>query len=127
MTRESCTLYLKTGYGFERYDIPLCHWQENKAANVLKSGLTSADGVTVYIFAQDIDDELKALLTARKFAAQDLIVSGECHFTFDNSTPQSASESLRAFNASFDGHTVMSADKLLYGSPQLQHFKFSAR
>ena len=127
LTRESCTLYIKTGNGFERYYIPLCHWQESKSANVLKSGLTSADGVTVYVFAQDIGDELKTLLTTRKFAAQDLIVNGECHFTFDNSTPQSVSESLRTFNATIDGHTVMSVDKLLYGSLQLQHFKFSAR
>lgn len=127
LTNESCTLYLKDGNGFERYFIPRCHWQESKAANVLKSGLTNADGVTVYVFAQDIDDELIALLSARKFAAQDLIVCGECNFTFDNSTPQSASESLRTFNAGHDVHTVMSVDKLLYGSPSLQHFKISAR
>lgn len=127
LTNENCTLFLKNGNGFERYFIPRCHWQESKAANVLKSGLTNADGVTVYVFAQDIDDELIALLSARKFAAQDLIVCGECNFTFDNSTPQSASESLRTFNAGYDVHTVMSVDKLLYGSPSLQHFKISAR
>lgn len=127
LTNESCTLYLKDGNGFERYFIPRCHWQESKAANVLKSGLTNADGVTVYVFTQDIDDELIALLSSRKFAAQDLIACGECNFTFDNSTPQSASESLRTFNAGHDVHTVMSVDKLLYGSPSLQHFKISAR
>lgn len=127
LTNESCTLYLKDGNGFERCFIPRCHWQESKASNVLKSGLTNADGVTIYVFAQDIDDELIALLSARKFAAQDLIVCGECNFTFDNSTPQSASESLRTFNAGHDVHTVMSVDKLLYGSPSLQHFKISAR
>lgn len=127
LTQESCTLYLKNGNGFDRYFVPLCHWQESKASNVLKSGLQDADGIVVYIFTKDINNELKALLTARKTAAKDLIVSGECKFTFDNSTPQKASESLRALNSSYDVHTVMSLDKLLYGSETLQHFKISAR
>jgi len=127
LTNESCTLYLKSGEGFERYYVPLRHWQESKAANVLKSGMTSADGVTVYIMAQDIGDELRALLKGRKSAAQDLIVCGECNFIFDNSTPQSASESLRALCAAYDVHTVMHLDKLLYGAQELQHFRLSAR
>jgi hypothetical protein len=127
LTNECCTLFLKSGNGFERYFVASCHWQESKASNVLKSGMASADGIAVYIFIKDISEELKALLTARKSAAQDLIVFGECNFTFDNSTPQSASESLRELNASFDAHTVMSIDKLLYGSPEMQHFKLSAR
>lgn len=124
---ESCTLYLKNGDGFDRFYIPHCHWQESKASNVLKSGMTSADGVTVYIFADDTSEAVKAVLTARKTAAQDMIVKGECQFTFDNSTPQRLSESLKQLNAEYDVHTVMSIDKLLYGSKRLQHFKLSAR
>jgi hypothetical protein len=127
LTDDNCTIFIKNGNGFKRCYVPKCHWQESKASNVLKSGMASADGIAVYIFIKDISEELKTLLTARKSAAQDLIVFGECNFTFDNSTPQSASESLRALNASFDVHTVMSIDKLLYGSPEMQHFKLSAR
>lgn len=127
LTHESCTLYLKNGNGFDRYFVPICHWQESKASNVLKSGLQDADGIVVYIFAKDINDALKALIASRKTAAKDLIVSGECKFIFDNSTPQKASESLRELNSSYDVHTVMSLDKLLYGSEDLQHFKISAR
>lgn len=127
LTKESCTLYLKNGNGFDRYYIAKCHWQESKATNVIKSGISSADGVVLYIFKKDISAALVALLIARKQAAQDIIVRGECNFAFDNSTPQSASQSLKTFNAAYDAHTVMSYDKLLYGSPELQHFKLSAR
>lgn len=126
LTNESCTLYLKSGDGFDRRFVPRCHWQESKAANVLRSGRTDADGVTVYIFAKDIPEELQTLLKARQTAAEDLIVCGECCFTFDNSSPQGASESLKAFRDGYDVHTVMHMDKLLYGSPALQHFKLSA-
>lgn len=127
LTNECCTLYLKNGNGFARYFVPKCHWQESKASNVLKSGLQNADGVTVYIFARDISEELKAALKHRKNTAQDLIVADECDFTFDNSTPQSASQSLKALTAAYDVHTVMSLDRLFYGSPDMQHFKLSAR
>ena len=127
LTNENCTLYLKDGNGFVRHYIPKCHWQESKASNVLKSGLQNADGVTVYIFAKDIGVDLKTALLARKSAAQDIIVRGECSFDFDNSSSQSASENLKALNIQADVHTVMSIDRLLYGSAELQHFKISAR
>lgn len=127
LTESCCTLYLRSGEGFDRYFVPACHWQESKAANVLRSGMQDADGVVVYLFEQKLDESLVNALKARKQAAQDLIVKGECHFVFDNSSPQKASESLRALNASHDVHTVMSIDRLLYGSPELRHFKLSAR
>ena len=46
---SSCTIYRFNGSGYDRYFIPECHWQENKARNVLKSGMQNADSVTVYI------------------------------------------------------------------------------
>lgn len=120
LTESSCTLYLRKGEGFERCVVPACHWQESLASNVLKSGLQDANGITVYVFEKDLDGDLRA-------AAQDLIVKGECDFTFDNSTPQKASESLRELNSRFEAHTVMSVDRLLYGSEELRHYKISAR
>lgn len=127
LTTDSCTLYLKNGGGFDRFFVPCCHWQERKADNVLKSGMTSADGVTVYILSRDVSRDLSTLLASRKTAAEDMIVYGACPFVFDNSTPQRTSESLRALHAAFDVHTVMSLDKLLYGAEELRHFKISAR
>lgn len=124
---ESCTVFLKNGNGFDRFFVPNCHWQESEASNVLKSGLQNADGITVYVLKKDISAELETALRARKKAAQDIIIKGECNFTFDNSTQQKVSESLRALNADNDTHTIMSIDRLLYGSEDLQHYKFSAR
>lgn len=127
LTEESCTIYLKNGSGFDRYFVPACHWQESKASNVLKSGMQNADGLTVYIFVKDIDAALSDALQTRRNAAEDLIVPGECNFTFDSSTPQAASQSLKTLNSQYDVHTVMSLDRLLYGSKALRHFKLSAR
>ena len=127
LDNETCTLYIKDGNGFNAYFVERCHWQESKASNVVKSGLQNADGIIVYIFVEGLDDELKSVLESRRNAAQDVIVKGECNFTFDNSTPQTAAQSLKTLNAEYDVHTVMSIDKLLYGSPDLQHFKLSVR
>ena len=127
LDNETCTLYIKDGNGFNAYFVERCHWQESKASNVVKSGLQNADGIIVYIFVEGLDDELKSVLESRRNAAQDIIVKGECNFTFDNSTPQAAAQSLKTLNAEYDVHTIMSIDRLLYGSPDLQHFKLSAR
>ena len=127
LDNETCTLYIKDGNGFNAYFVERCHWQESKASNVVKSGLQNADGIIVYIFVEGLDDELKSVLESRRNAAQDIIVKGECNFTFDNSTPQAAAQSLKTLNAEYDVHTVMHIDKLLYGSPDLQHFKLSVR
>ena len=127
LTTDSCTLYLKSGNGFTRYYIPLCHWEEREANNVLKSGMANADSVVVYVFKTDIAASLRELLKARRDVEQDMLVYGECAFEFDNTTPQSASASMKAFRGGYDFHTVKSLDKLLYGSESLQHFKFSAR
>lgn len=123
---ESCTIFLKNGNGFDRFFIPNCHWQESKASNVPKSGLQSADRITVYILVKDTPDELQTALNSRKAAAQDVIVKGECNFTFDGSSQQKASESLKQLNTQYDTHTVMNIDRLMYGSKNLQHFKISA-
>jgi len=127
LNNEDCTLFLKSGNGFNAFYIPRCHWQESEASNVIKSGLQNADGITVYVFVKDIGEELKHALKMRRKAAQDVIVEGECNFVFDNSTPQTAAQSLKTLNADYNVHTVMHIDKLLYGSPDMQHFKISAR
>ena len=126
LTTDSCTLYLKSGNGFTRYFIPLCHWEEREANNVLKSGMANADSVVVYAFKSDIPKALQELLRTHK-VNQDMLVYGECGYEFDNTTPQSVSACMKEFREEYDSHTVKSLDKLLYGSESLQHFKFSAR
>lgn len=132
------TLYRFNGKGFDRYVIPQCHWQECKAANVLKSGMQNADGIVIYIpsnalvlapnnflFPSDrlfLNADISPLCPS-----QDIIVKGECNFIFDNSSDRSVSESLKALRDKYEFHTVMSIDRLLYGSADMQHIKVSAR
>lgn len=135
---SSLTLFKFNGTGFDRFYIPSCHWQENKARNVLKSGIQNADSVTVYIPADCMviapsdncypaDYIFSGAEKVPNKAAQDIIVKGECNFTFDNTNQQSVSESLRKLAKNNRYFTVMSVDCKLYGSRCLQHIKISAR
>lgn len=135
---ESCTVYIRSGFGFDRCFIPECHWQESRASNVLKSGMTDADGITVYILSKAgvvfPDGEIHTCgelfenpTNAPKSAARDMIVFGKCEFTFDNSSEKTASESLKRFVSEYGAHTVMSIDRLIYGSDDMRHYKISAR
>lgn len=132
------TLYRFNGKGFDRYVIPQCHWQECKASNVLKSGMTDADGIIVYIPAKALVLAPNSFLfpcnqlflnadISPHNPSQDIIIKGECNFTFDNSNDRSVSESLKQLRNEYDIHTVMSIDRLLYGSADMQHIKVSAR
>ncbi len=137
-TESSCTIFNYNGIGFNRYYVSSCHWQENKARNVLKSGDQNADSVTVYIPLDSMQLEpggnvlpsdylLPSSETVPKNASKDIIVKGECNFTFDNSSQQTASQSLRRLREEYQTYTVMSIDRKLYGSKNLQHIKISAR
>lgn len=123
LTDSSFTLYKHNGKGFDRYFIAECHWQENKAANILKSGGNqNADGITVYTPA-----DVFPLAILPLNGAHDIIIKGDCKFLFDNSSDKSVSESLKMLSEKYIIHTVMSVDSLLYGFPDLQHVKISAR
>lgn len=138
LTESNCTLYKFNGIGFDRYYIKECHWQECKASNVLKSGTQNADSIKIYIPADSFvltPDEntvpsriiFSSLDKTLQNASKDIIIRGECNFTFDNSTDRLASESLKKLREKYEIHTVMSIDSLLYGSPNLQHIKISAK
>lgn len=139
LTESSCTLYIHNGIGFDRYYVSECHWQEDRAANVLKSGLQTADSVIVYIpdtvriIAPDksVFSSVKLYPNERisaNNAAKDMLVKGKCEFIFDNTSAQSVSESMKMFRNKYpDFVTVSSIDRKLYGSKKLRHIKLSAR
>ena len=124
LTESSSAIYLYKGTGFDRYFIPECHWQESKAANVLKSGNQNADGITVYIPA---DVWIANIKIGTLNTVKDIIIKGECDFTFNNSSDNAASESLKSLRENYEIHTIMNIDRKLYGMPDLQHIKISAR
>jgi hypothetical protein len=131
-----CTLYRSNGIGFDRFYIGSCHWQENKAKNVLKSGLQNADSLTVYIYAEDMYITPSAMVLPPVYPAveviphnttKDMLVKGNCDFVFDNTSLATVSECMKAFRQKYTFHTVTSVDYKLYGGKNMQHIKVSAR
>lgn len=137
VTEFSCTYYKYNNVGYARYYISECHWEENRASNVLKSGLQTADSVIVYI-PSDVsitapnnkNISLGELFenASSKNVTKDMLVKGKCDFEFKNITQQSVSESMNKFRTQYPQFlTVSSIDNKLYGLKELQHFKISAK
>lgn len=118
MINANCTLYKydKATKGFVRHFISGAYWRENKAGNVLKSGLTTADSVTVYLYS---DSMLPENIT------KDILVKGNCPFEFDNTSPQTISQSMQSFRETYNFVTVMSIDNYMFGG--LPHIEISAK
>lgn len=116
---ESITVYrIQDGGGFERVFIPECFATESRGASVSQTGFADASGFVAYIPAKYAE-------LAPKTAAKDIIVKGSCAFTFDNTSPKTVSESLKALRASADIFTVRSIDDKRYGF-SLRHIKVVA-
>jgi len=118
LKNADCTLYRynKATQGYDRYFIQGVYWSENKAGNVLKSGLQSADSTTVYIYNDYVLPETPT---------KDMLVKGDCRFVFDNASPQTVSASMKEFSKLYCFVTVTSIDNCFFGS--LPHFEISAK
>ena len=118
MTNADCTLYLfdEKTKGYKKHFIADVYWNENRAGNVLKSGLQSADSLTVYLFS---DDVVPANPT------KDMIVKGYCSFNFNNTDEKTISESMKKFKKSIKALTIMSCDNKMFGG--LPHIELSAK
>ncbi len=118
LTNADCTLYrynAKT-QGYDRCLIPDVYWHENRGGNVLKSGLQSIHGVTVFIYEGCI---LPATPT------KDMLVKGVCSFEFDNTSQKTVAESFEKFKKKCSFVTVMSVDDCTFGS--LKHWEVTAK
>lgn len=139
LTNADCTLYVFNGIGYDRYYIPTVMWQENRASNVLKSGLQTADSITVYVPAKVIviapnnqlypaDKLFPDMKILPKNTSKDMLVKGACEFVFNNESQKTVSDSMSKFRVSNPGFvTVTSIDTKLYGLKELQHIKISAK
>ena len=118
MTNADFTLYLydKATGGYTRYFISGVYWRENKAGNVLKSGLQTADSTTVYLYSDKVVPDSPT---------KDMLVKGKCDFVFDNTSPQTISESKKRFDTEHSHVTVMSIDRYMFGG--LPHIEVSAK
>ena len=120
MTNSDCTVYRHNALtqGFDRLYIPRAVWMECRAANVLKSGMQSADSAVIHIAEKYADG-------APRTVGKDMLVRGNCPFEFDNSNAQSISDSMREFRTLYRFVTATSIDNYLYGG--LPHVEVSAR
>lgn len=139
IAESSCTVYRYNGTGYDRFYILACHWQENRASNVIKSGLQTADSVTVYIPADiaviapnnslyPADRLFPGMEAIPQNTSKDMLVKGMCDFEFNNTTAQKVSESMKTFRQKYPQFvTVSSIDHKLYGLKALRHIKVSAK
>lgn len=105
LKNADCTLYLynKATQGFTRHIINGVYWRENKAGNVLRSGLQTADSTTIYLYSDDV----KPLTVAK-----DMLVRGICDFDFDNTNQQTISESMKNFKNTYNARKIKVAVEL---------------
>ena len=123
ITNADITYYSCSKDGkFTRYAIEGAHWEETKQANVLKSGMTTVEGVKVFIPAENLPSELKFN------AGKDIIVKGITNFEFDNTSQQTISTSLKTLKETHDKVlTVSIVDDKLYGSPWMRHVQLGCK
>ncbi len=135
---SSCTIYRFNGSGYDRYFIPECQWQENKARNVLKSGMQNADSVTVYIpiesaglFARLFKSRAKTFLQVSyaplRTAHRTLLLRARVILPLIIQTLRACHRALKTLKQKHRCYAVMSIDEKLYGVTDLQHIKISAR
>lgn len=118
LTNADCTLYRydKATGGFTRHLIERVYWRENKAGNILKSGLQAVDSTTVYLYSDAV---------VPSAPAKDMLVKGSCDFVFNNTSPQTILQSMNDFRAAYSAVTVMSVDNYMFGG--LPHIEVSAK
>jgi hypothetical protein len=84
-----------------RHFFAYAEWHDLRGVRTDKQGSQTADGVNVLIYSCSVGEYIPK--------AGDLIVSGECSFTFDTATEQALSESMAAFRQAYPGFATISA------------------
>lgn len=121
-TNADITLYTSSNGKYTRQEIKGVFWEDVKQSNVLKSGLTTADSVKIFIPGVNLPDGIKFT------TGKDLIVKGLVDFEVDNTSPQTISASLKIMKDTYDRVvTVSIVDDKLYGNPSMQHVQISCK
>lgn len=122
ITAHNATWYAKTVTGstetYTRTPIESVHWEAEKAANVIKSGLLDADKASVYVPVIAADGSRRAF----DFRVGDILVKGLVEDEISTSfTPTNL------FKKYPDAVRVTSVDYLDYGSANMQHWRLGGR
>lgn len=120
--------------GTRRGGKPAVHWEANKAVNVIQSGLTSADAVTVMIWFS-VEAAGKIYLPPAEYAVlspaevdlywtlaqgKDRLLKGEGPEVPDASA-------MTAITRRDDCITITSVDTMDYGAPHMRHWGVSGK
>ena len=116
MKNADCTLYHYEDGCYLRYPIKDVYWRENRAGNIMKSGLQNADSTTIYIYSNPCVEIVPT---------KDLFVFGNCPFEFDNTSQGTISQSMQELRKSYHCVAVSSVDKMIFGG--LPHIEVSAK
>lgn len=121
-TNADITLYACPDGKYTRYEIEGVFWEDVKQSNIIKSGMSTADSVKVFIPANNLPGGVKFT------TGKDLIVKGIVDFEVDNTSQQTISTSLKTMKEAYDRVvTVSVVDDKLYGSPMMQHIQLSCK
>ena len=118
-------------------------WDDTKQSNVLKSGLSTIESVSIYIpFSVNTDG--KEYLPPKEYNklsesdlskyytfatnSQDLIVEGLIDYNIDNTTSQTISAGLSYLKNNYDKvMTISAVDEKNYGSDGMRHWELGGK
>jgi len=98
--------------GYKTHNIEGVFWDESKQSNMIKSGLSTIDSITIYVPFENMPSGIK-FTTGKDHVVKDLI-----NDTLDNSSQQAYSESFTALKKKYDVFSLTVCDKKDYGSEE---------
>lgn len=98
-----------------------CFWEEDQAAAIKKSGLSSVDSLYISI-PYNTDTENLCICKAK-----DLAIQGEVLETIDNTSQATQSTSIKALKSSHDVFVISSSAKKCHGSRRMWHWELSGK
>lgn len=143
ITETNITIYAYMGGAYNRYYIrdeknPGVHWEGRKQSNINKAGLSTADEISIYIPAKNIPSDI-AITTGK-----DIVIKGIVNDVIDTTSEASVCASIKALKAKYYVDypksdypisdfpkithnprivTIIEAEPMLYGSPNMQYYK----
>lgn len=114
---------------YQRTIIKNVHWEDTKAANVIKSGLENADGI--FISIPFLSETSRAYIKPKEFSklsdktgnftlqAGDRIVKGSIDFEITGA--------IKNLDESFEAFTITTVDTFDFGSPHMHHWEVLAK
>lgn len=119
-TNADITVYTHAD-GYKRHEIEGVFWDESKQSNMIKSGLSTIDAITIYIPFESIPFGVNFT------TAKDHIIKGIVNDEIDNTSQQTYSASLNALKAKYDVFTLSTRDKKDFGSEDMRHYELGCK